>query len=161
MRSPGPPRIRLSRARQAVLRSSDAPHRERFAGSPPHLRFGFRAAVQTTLRIALISLVVCGCAAPTSHTPAIYQDDPVAGAALTLRAGRVCIESNGNEGIQPIRPFVTDGCSRYSDTEWNLSCCVEHDIAYWCGGDAEARLAADTEFGECVAGGSNASLVGS
>jgi hypothetical protein len=52
--------------------------------------------------------------------------------------------------VRPIRPFVTDGCSRFPDTEWNTSCCVEHDILYWCGGDASARREADAEFGRCV-----------
>jgi hypothetical protein len=40
--------------------------------------------------------------------------------------------------------------SSFPDTEWNLDCCVEHDIAYWCGGDAAEREAADAEFGRCV-----------
>ena len=48
---------------------------------------------------------------------------------------------------------MTDGCSRFPDTEWNTHCCVEHDIAYWCGGTADDRAEADAAFGECVAEG--------
>jgi hypothetical protein len=30
------------------------------------------------------------------------------------------------------------------------ACCVEHDVAYWCGGSAAARVQADAAFGACM-----------
>ena len=49
----------------------------------------------------------------------------------------------------PPAPFHTDGCSAWSDATW-VACCVEHDVAYWCGGTAGERLAADRELRACV-----------
>lgn len=52
-------------------------------------------------------------------------------------------------------PFTTDGCSLFPDrsliskTDW-CGCCVQHDFAYWRGGNAEARLSADKELSACV-----------
>lgn len=54
-----------------------------------------------------------------------------------------------------LQPFSTDGCSRFPDralvgqADW-CSCCVAHDLAYWRGGTAEARLKADHELKACV-----------
>lgn len=65
----------------------------------------------------------------------------------------------------PIRlsPFSTDGCSLFpdrslvSDSDW-CGCCIAHDFAYWRGGTAEQRLAADEQLRACVlkASGSSA-----
>lgn len=54
-----------------------------------------------------------------------------------------------------IREFATDGCSRFPDHslisnhDW-CHCCVAHDLAYWRGGTAEERLAADEALRGCV-----------
>jgi hypothetical protein len=54
-----------------------------------------------------------------------------------------------------LAPFTSDGCSMFpdrslwSDTDW-CSCCVAHDLAYWRGGTAEQRLAADEALRACV-----------
>lgn len=51
--------------------------------------------------------------------------------------------------------FTSDGCSLFPDRslidakDW-CACCVEHDIAYWQGGTAEQRLAADEKLRACV-----------
>ena len=37
----------------------------------------------------------------------------------------------------------------WPDGNW-AACCVEHDIAYWCGGPAEARQRADDTFRTCM-----------
>lgn len=50
---------------------------------------------------------------------------------------------------QPDFIFTTDGCSRWPDDSW-LSCCIVHDISYWCGGSKEDRKDADQEFMQCV-----------
>jgi hypothetical protein len=36
----------------------------------------------------------------------------------------------------PPRPFVSDGCSCWPDSDW-LKCCVEHDLFYWTAGPDE------------------------
>lgn len=54
-----------------------------------------------------------------------------------------------------IAEFATDGCSRFPDhslisnDDW-CDCCVVHDLAYWRGGTAEERLAADEALRVCV-----------
>lgn len=54
-----------------------------------------------------------------------------------------------------LAPFTTDGCSMFpdrsplSETDW-CTCCVSHDLAYWRGGTAEQRLAADQALRACV-----------
>jgi hypothetical protein len=55
-----------------------------------------------------------------------------------------------------IRPFESDGCSSFPDgtirqNELWLSCCIDHDYAYWKGGTYQDRLAADRELESCVA----------
>lgn len=54
-----------------------------------------------------------------------------------------------------LAPFTTDGCSMFpdhslwSDADW-CTCCVTHDLAYWRGGTAAQRLAADEALLVCV-----------
>lgn len=54
-----------------------------------------------------------------------------------------------------LRPFTSDGCSLFPDQSqisgdnW-CSCCFEHDIAYWRGGTATQREAADRALQTCV-----------
>lgn len=54
-----------------------------------------------------------------------------------------------------IKPFQTDGCSSFFDGTpkvpdlW-VACCVIHDIAYFKGGPAAERKAADKELKSCV-----------
>lgn len=56
---------------------------------------------------------------------------------------------------EEMRPFSTDGCSHFPDrskvdeSDW-CECCVQHDFAYWRGGNAEARLRADKALSDCV-----------
>ncbi len=55
-----------------------------------------------------------------------------------------------------LKPFTSDGCSSFPDgtrqenTLW-LSCCEEHDRAYWKGGTFQQRLDADNQLKDCVA----------
>jgi len=52
-------------------------------------------------------------------------------------------------------PFTTDGCSMFPDhspsgkADWCV-CCVAHDLAYWRGGSADERVAADAALERCV-----------
>lgn len=54
-----------------------------------------------------------------------------------------------------LQPFATDGCSLFPDHLRGkgsyCECCVRHDLAYWRGGTAPERLAADEAFRQCVA----------
>lgn len=51
--------------------------------------------------------------------------------------------------------FTSDGCSLFPDrslisnVDW-CACCFQHDIAYWKGGTAEERVAADTALRACI-----------
>jgi hypothetical protein len=57
----------------------------------------------------------------------------------------------------PINAFTTDGCSLFPDRsliakeDW-CHCCIVHDLAYWRGGTAAERKAADEQLRTCVAG---------
>jgi hypothetical protein len=61
----------------------------------------------------------------------------------------------GCQGAPLLKPFTTDGCSMFPDrslsgkTDW-CACCLAHDLAYWRGGTAAERLAADRELEHCV-----------
>ena len=57
---------------------------------------------------------------------------------------------------ESLKPFVSDGCSAFPDgtikqNELWLSCCYQHDYAYWKGGTYEERLASDRALESCVA----------
>ena len=59
------------------------------------------------------------------------------------------------EASNNIKPFTTDGCSSFPDgtkehSELWLSCCSRHDLAYWQGGAAQQRVAADQQLKQCV-----------
>lgn len=49
----------------------------------------------------------------------------------------------------PEHPFTTDGCSVWPDRAWG-SCCIEHDVSYWCGGTTGQRKQADEDLRSCV-----------
>ncbi len=56
---------------------------------------------------------------------------------------------------ETIRDFSSDGCSRFPDGTLEDSrlwcdCCVAHDKAYWQGGTAWQKQAADEALRECV-----------
>jgi hypothetical protein len=105
-------------------------------------------------------MLVCLALACTKsqHTPPHYRDDPSAGSALSERAEHFCSTENPGQAM-PTRPFLTDGCSSWFDADWNIECCVEHDIRYWCGGTPEQRTAADDALATCIAESTN-ELVG-
>ena len=52
-------------------------------------------------------------------------------------------------GIVPPKEFTSDACSMWPDGSW-VSCCVEHDYKYWCGGERKLRALADKEVISCV-----------
>jgi hypothetical protein len=62
----------------------------------------------------------------------------------------------GSASAGSIKPFTTDGCSLFPNGTaeqqdlW-LTCCIDHDLAYWMGGTSDERKAVDQELKECVA----------
>ncbi|MDH3419712.1 MAG: hypothetical protein OEQ25_11690 [Gammaproteobacteria bacterium] len=63
----------------------------------------------------------------------------------------VCTNRTGAPLAAERRAFTTDGCSVIPDGA-ALSCCIAHDVEYWCGGSPAARRAADRALRECVGG---------
>lgn len=94
--------------------------------------------------VLAVLLLTAGCA-PRAHTVPPYRDDVRQGEALATRAAAACAA----RAPLPPRPFVTDGCSSWPDACW-VSCCVEHDAAYWCGGSPAQRREADRALRACV-----------
>jgi hypothetical protein len=97
-------------------------------------------------------VLVLGCA-PTYHRAGPYRFDHVAASALEERAAEEC-RARGEPAGRPTEPFRTDGCSMWLDgwftgETWQ-ACCVEHDIAYWCGGTKAMRHEADEKLRVCV-----------
>lgn len=95
------------------------------------------------MRAALAGLLVLASACtPTRFRLEPYRSDPAQAALLRgLAAGRC--------DRRPTHPFTTDGCSMAPDLDM-APCCVEHDIAYWCGGPAHERQEADRRLEACV-----------
>ena len=98
----------------------------------------------------VLAILVSGCT-PTAHRLRPYRDDPAKSEQLVRRAADVCWQHRWMS-IMPPHAFTTDGCSMWLDGTW-VECCVEHDIAYWCGGSAQDRKEADRALSECVAEG--------
>lgn len=54
-----------------------------------------------------------------------------------------------------IKKFSSDGCTMAADglpggkVSWR-SCCVEHDLWYWVGGQKQSRLKADKNLKKCI-----------
>lgn len=60
-----------------------------------------------------------------------------------------------------LRDFTSDGCSMSPDgvvalfSTAYVSCCVQHDVAYWQGGTKAEKLSADLTLKECIKSKSN------
>jgi hypothetical protein len=93
--------------------------------------------------------ILAGCT-PARHAAVFYEMDPTRLRAIEERAVARCVSAR-TDGKLPPYPFTTDGCSAWPDGNWG-QCCVEHDMAYWCGGGAKARSFADEALRDCVAG---------
>ncbi len=103
------------------------------------------------LAALLLPIVASGIAcAPKMHRVEPYQSDPAAAAELEARAQAFCEAASPAERSPRDKRFITDGCTAWFDRDWE-GCCVEHDIAYWCGGSAQERKLADRELQMCVA----------
>ncbi len=103
--------------------------------------------------LASLLLVLAGCT-PTVHRAAPYADDASEGAAIERRAAERCCATRPDCDLPP-RSFTTDACSYWPDGDWG-ACCIEHDIAYWCGGSDDDRRRADEAMEVCVEANSSA-----
>lgn len=99
---------------------------------------------QALLVVALLLLSAC---TPRATTLEPYRRDSMQAEALEQRAEAHC---EARYPSLPPHPFTTDGCTLWLDGDW-VQCCVEHDIAYWCGGSAEERERSDETFRDCIA----------
>jgi len=104
-------------------------------------------AVRLTLGVALASMVAVACT-PMHSRLQPYRDCPAAEAVLARRARTICSCLRADQRLPP-HAFTTDGCSMSPDGDWS-DCCVDHDIAYWCGGSRDDRREADRRLASCV-----------
>jgi hypothetical protein len=103
---------------------------------------------QLLLAVGLVwSWGLDGCALHPGHTIDPYGSDVQEACKLEVRAADTCRQRRG--GAIPPYSFTTDGCSYWPDGTWK-ECCIEHDIAYWCGGGFWDRLEADRKLQDCV-----------
>lgn len=96
----------------------------------------------------LAACAVAGCT-PYRHAAVFYAMEPTELRLVEKRALERCAATRV-DGRLPPYAFTTDGCSAWLDGDWT-DCCVEHDAAYWCGGSAKARAAADEALRSCLA----------
>lgn len=97
------------------------------------------------LLIVFISGQLCSCATGTTDSSDNPTTDPLDSTPIAM-----CIAQRGTPDLVPPNPFKTDGCTWWPESVW-ANCCVEHDIAYWCGGSSSQRSAADKRMQSCVA----------
>lgn len=107
-----------------------------------------------SLRLALCAIVIAvfsACTPLRSKLPPPYR---VNGSELStqemqafaLESCKSMVESADDVEL-PTHPFTTDGCSAWPESSIQ-SCCLRHDIDYWCGvGD---RQKIDDSFRRCV-----------
>jgi hypothetical protein len=103
-------------------------------------------------RTALVLLLAALGCTPTYHKVERIRFDRPSAAALEEEALEICEDPNGPNRT-PSEVFVTDGCTLWPDawftgTSWQ-TCCIKHDVAYWCGGPGR-RAAADHALRSCV-----------
>lgn len=96
----------------------------------------------------LLLLSSAGCTA-TRFRVEPFRSDVVQARLLQQRAREVCCKHRGATDLPP-HAFTSDGCSMWPDGDW-VECCIEHDIAYWCGGTPNDRRRADATLAQCVA----------
>ncbi len=105
--------------------------------------------------LGLVLLTLAGCTSMIAHTTIDpYMSNKEKRNQLELLAEQYCKEKQLSSTMSqvivlPDYIFTTDGCSRWFDKSW-VSCCVVHDIMYWCGGSDEDREEADQIIMECA-----------
>lgn len=99
--------------------------------------------------LAIAGLAFCSACTPARSTLRPPYD--VGGEELDeARIQVLAIERCQATGASvPPHPFTTDGCSLWPEGNWS-ACCVEHDLAYWCGGEPTERKKVDAALRSCV-----------
>jgi hypothetical protein len=100
---------------------------------------GFRHVVTLSVILAIFGCV------PTRSTIGGHDEEELK--KWAVQAAEMCRQRTGQE---PPNAFTTDGCTLSPDGTWQ-SCCVDHDMVYWCGGSSAARCLADEKFRSCIA----------
>lgn len=103
----------------------------------------------TALSAVLALAALLAACTPARHSIKPYENDPSEARAVEARAAAACRRTYPDAALPPYA-FTTDGCSLWIDGPWQ-GCCIEHDMAYWCGGTYDERVAADRRLRECVA----------
>ena len=99
---------------------------------------------------ALLSLFfVSGCTDTATTIDPPFLEEQLKLNELIGKAKSHCLQRRGASSEQPIYEFTTDGCSAFPDRDWR-SCCVIHDISYWCGGTENERTVADEDLKTCI-----------
>lgn len=94
--------------------------------------------------LALAALAGSACTTvPADPVLPTLEEEPL------VEAAHAWCERAGLPAGPPSRPFYTDGCSAWPDGRL-YGCCVQHDIAYWCGGSSDDRCAADRRLRACA-----------
>jgi hypothetical protein len=111
--------------------------------------------LKSFFRNGFVLTTLAGCTSMVAHTSIDpYISNKEKRDKLELLAEQYCQEKQSvadrnNPAKLPDYLFTTDGCSRWFDDSW-VSCCVAHDITYWCGGSNEDRAEADQIFKQCI-----------
>jgi hypothetical protein len=99
--------------------------------------------------VMIVAVLSCAACSPTRSTlrpPYDLRGKQVDEPQLQFLAAEQC-KATGPE--TPTHPFTTDGCTWWRDGSW-VSCCIEHDFNYWCGGTTSQREKADADLLSCV-----------
>jgi CubicO group peptidase (beta-lactamase class C family) len=106
------------------------------------------AARRAVFILAGAALVVLQGCTPLTQAMAQEEIEEQAAGHLSCVARQRCAARGFPAGV-PAQAFATDGCTGWPD-EVVLSCCIDHDMAYWCGGSRKARKQADAGLRACV-----------
>lgn len=96
--------------------------------------------------IALAGVSACTPLRSTLAPPYPLNDRKLSASEMNKYAEDWCMEAQGKIQLPP-NAFTTDGCSASPDSSWQ-SCCLQHDVEYWCG--AGDRRAVDQSFRSCM-----------
>jgi len=106
-----------------------------------------------TCRIAALALAVIASGCIPHHSdlqpPYLVGGTEYTEVKLQALATDRCRGSSGALASLPPNPFTTDGCSLVPNGPMT-ECCIEHDMAYWCGGPSVLRSASDEALSSCI-----------
>jgi hypothetical protein len=98
--------------------------------------------------LACVLSCILSCTLSCATVPRVPEAPTPEEQPLVDHAHAWCAAAGYPAGVPP-RSFTTDSCTGWIDGDLH-ECCVEHDVAYWCGGSVEGRLEADRSFRACA-----------